>query len=254
MTFADLFGQRAPVIGVLDLPPLPGSLGFVAGATTLPVLRARAVRDAEALSAGGCDAVLLRNGGDAPFAADRVGPETVAALTLVAAAVADRVPVAVGISVLRNDACAAVAIAALTGAQFVRIPVHYGAALTDDGLVEGHADETLRLRGALHSDVLLLADLTSRQAAEAAYGAYYHGLAHALVLTRSLDDAAAVRAAAPEAPLLVACGLGRGESVLGWRGADGLFLDRWQFVGPEADPGEPLDAERVRAVLRGVGR
>ena len=51
-----------------------------------------------------------------------------------------------GINVLRNDADAAMAIAAASGANFVRINVHNGVMACDQGLIEGTAADTLRKR------------------------------------------------------------------------------------------------------------
>ncbi|PSQ43337.1 hypothetical protein BRD17_06495 [Halobacteriales archaeon SW_7_68_16] len=62
--------------------------------------------DAEALAAGGIDAVFV-DAGDAPFHATDVPEHVVADLTAVAGAVAD----AVSIPVLRNDPRAALAVA-----------------------------------------------------------------------------------------------------------------------------------------------
>ncbi|MFD1594720.1 BtpA/SgcQ family protein, partial [Haloplanus litoreus] len=47
---------------------------------------------------------------------------------------------------------------AATGAEFVRVNVHTGARVTDQGVIEGRAHETLRLRDRLDADVSVLAD------------------------------------------------------------------------------------------------
>ena len=43
--------------------------------------------------------------------------------------------------VLRNDARAALAVAAATGAAFIRVNVHAGAVVADQGILEGEAAE-----------------------------------------------------------------------------------------------------------------
>ncbi|MBC8422957.1 hypothetical protein H8E07_02425, partial [bacterium] len=73
-----------PVVGMVHLPPLPGSPGW--GGDMAAVLAA-ARADAAALAAGGAGAVMVENYHDVPFFAERVPPETVAALALAAAAV-----------------------------------------------------------------------------------------------------------------------------------------------------------------------
>ena len=74
--------------------------------------------------------------------------------------------IAIGINVLRNDARAALAIAAVVGAACIRVNVHTGARVTDQGLVEGRAAETLRLRRALGAEsVAIWADVNVKHSA-----------------------------------------------------------------------------------------
>jgi len=135
------------LVGVIHLPPLPGS--------PRSKLSARAAAedagaDAQILAAAGYDAIIVENFGDAPFFATNVPPVTVAAMTVCALAVRAAAPnVPLGINVLRNDAASALAIAACVDARFVRINVHTGVRVTDQGVVQGSAAETLRLRKAL---------------------------------------------------------------------------------------------------------
>ena len=106
---------------------------------------AAAVADARALTDGGMDALLIENHGDAPFTPGRVEPATVAALTVVAHEVRRAVSgVPLGINVLKNDARAALAVACAVGARFIRVNVHAGAVVADQGLVQSDAHGTLR--------------------------------------------------------------------------------------------------------------
>ncbi len=68
-------------------------------------------------------------------------------------------------NVLRNDAEAALSIATAADAQFIRVNVHTGARLTDQGIIEGKAHETLRLHEELGSDVKILADVDVKHSA-----------------------------------------------------------------------------------------
>ena len=156
MNRAQVFGAERPVVGMVHLPALPGAPQH---ARSRDEIRARATDDATALEAGGVDALLVENFGDAPFYPDSVPPHVVAEMTAVTAAVREAVDVPVGVNVLRNDADAALSVAAATGGTFVRVNVHTGARLTDQGIVEGRAHETLRLRERLDCDVEILADV-----------------------------------------------------------------------------------------------
>jgi predicted TIM-barrel enzyme len=151
-----------PVVGMVHLPALPGAPGF---SGDFEAVREAALRDARRLEAGGVDALLLENFGDAPFHPDDVPKHVVASMTRVAAEVRDAVALPMGVNVLRNDAEAALSVAAAVGARFVRVNVHSGARVTDQGVVEGRAHETVRLREQLDADVAILADLDVKHSA-----------------------------------------------------------------------------------------
>src|SRR5688500_10743558 len=143
--FAARFGRRA-VFGMVHLLPLPGAPLW--GGSMDELIEA-ATRDAKAIFEGGCDGVVVENFGDRPFFPTRVPPETVAAMARVVAEVGRAVTLQIGVNVLRNDAHSALAIASATGAAFIRVNVHTGAMVTDQGIIEGTAAETLRLRASL---------------------------------------------------------------------------------------------------------
>jgi membrane complex biogenesis BtpA family protein len=187
----------------------------------------RAVADATALARGGMDGVLVENYGDVPFHAESVSPVTVAAMAVVVARVVGVVSVPVGVNVLRNDARAALGIAAGTGARFIRVNVHTGVMWTDQGIIEGRAAQTLRTRASLGADVAILADVSVKHATpppgqieeDAAADAWHRGLADALVVsgvsTGAPTDprlAERVGRAVPQAPILIGSGV-RKQSV-----------------------------------------
>ncbi|WP_226483004.1 BtpA/SgcQ family protein [Natrinema amylolyticum] len=155
------FDADHPVVGMVHLPPLPGTPDFDGDRDAV---RTRALEDATRLEAGGVDGIVLENFGDAPFHPDDVPKHVVASMTAVATALTDAVDVPVGINVLRNDARAAMSIAAAVDADFVRVNVHVGTAATDQGIIEGRAHETLRLRDRLAADVAILADVHVKHA------------------------------------------------------------------------------------------
>lgn len=150
------------LIGVVHLAALPGSPNF--GGDLKPCLEA-AASDARLLAEAGFDAVIVENFGDYPFYTDNVPAVTVAAMTRAVSGVADAVELPVGVNVLRNDALAALSIAAATGAAFIRVNVLTGAMTTDQGLISGRAAEVMRLRSALKVDVEVFADVMVKHAA-----------------------------------------------------------------------------------------
>lgn len=138
------------LVGVIHLPPLLGAPAVLLK-TTREIAR-EAANEARLLHEAGYDACIVENYGDAPFARGAVEPYTVAAMTAIAASVRDAVPdLPLGINVLRNDAAAALSIAAAVEAQFIRVNVHVGARVADQGIIQGDAAHTLRLRKALEA-------------------------------------------------------------------------------------------------------
>jgi hypothetical protein len=203
---------------MVHLLPLPGAPLY---AGSLAAVLESALRDARAIAAGGCDGVIVENFGDKPFTKGRVASETVAAMTRVVAEIVGAVAVPVGVNVLRNDAHSALAIAAATGAAFIRVNIHTGAMLTDQGLIEGEAYETLRRRAAIAPQAAIFADHLVKHAVplgdveplQSAKDLRLRGLADALIVTGAetgaAPDAARLRAlrAAVDAPLLIGSGL-----------------------------------------------
>jgi membrane complex biogenesis BtpA family protein len=178
------------LIGVLHLAPTPGAVGYSDGG--MERLIERALVDASAYVEGGVGRLIVENYHDAPFFKEGVAAETIAALALAV----DRVKqldgvLDVGVNVLRNDAAAALGIAAATGAGFVRVNVHTGAMFTDQGMIEGRAAETLRLRERLAGNVRLFADVHVKHATpipgerleDAARDAVHRGRADGLIVS-----------------------------------------------------------------------
>jgi membrane complex biogenesis BtpA family protein len=159
-------------------------------------------QDAKALLQAGFEGVIVENYGDAPFYPGVVPPVTVACMTACALAIRAAAPqLWLGINVLRNDAEAALAIAAATGAGGIRINVHTGARVTDQGPIVGQAHATLRRRKELglaglgdapgRSPVALLCDVDVKHSAPLAARPFAdeveetgdRGLADALLIT-----------------------------------------------------------------------
>ena len=105
-------------------------------------IREATLREADALASGGVDGLLLANFGDAPFYPKRVPPHTIAFMAVIGREIVQRVPLPLGVNVLRNDALSALAVATAIDAAFIRVNVYTGARLTDQGVVEGEARST----------------------------------------------------------------------------------------------------------------
>ena len=156
------------LIGVIHLPPMPGDPKACADTSFNQVVDF-AMRDVDALVAGGVHGIIVENFGSAPFqkgdATSRLPPHQVALMARVVGSCVANSGVPIGVNCLRNDAQSALGIAAATGAEFIRVNVHSGAYLTDQGIIEGEAWRTLRYRKELGVEhVAILADVLVKHA------------------------------------------------------------------------------------------
>ncbi|HKX61420.1 MAG TPA: BtpA/SgcQ family protein [Verrucomicrobiae bacterium] len=256
-------GRRKLLIGVIHLQPLPGSPRFRSG---MDAIIAAAIADGRAYEKGGADAVFIENFGDVPFTKDAVPPETIAALAVAGRAVRESVSLPIGFNVLRNDAVAALALCVACGGRFIRVNVHCGAMLTDQGVIESDAFRTLRRRRELGSPALIFADVQVKHAVPlapmpieiAARDTLERGLADGLIVSGTgtgvatdLADVERVRAACPKARLLI----GSGTTLENVR--DYLELSDGVIVGSSLKRGgriaNPVDVKRVAALRKRMG-
>lgn len=257
-------GLPCPVVGMVHLLALPGSPGY--GGSMEAVVSA-AVRDAELLEQGGVHGLMLENFGDVPFYKGRVPAETVAAITAAAFAVRGAVGLPLGINVLRNDAESAIGIAAAVGASYIRVNVLSGAALTDQGVIEGRAARVMRQRAALGAiGVKVLADVRVKHAAPLAERDLSDEVQE-LVLRAGADGVIVsgsgtgkptdprlleeVASHSAGRPVFVGSGVDAPSAAALARHAGGLIVGT--SVKEEGDVARPVDPERVRAVVQAAG-
>ena len=253
-----LFGEGKAFIGVIHLPPLPGSPRW---GGDLSAVLAQAEREAATLAQGGAKGIIVENFGDAPFRIGRVEPETVAAMTRAVDLVCRTTPLPVGVNMLRTDALSALAVAVAGGARFIRVNVHYGTMAADEGLVTGEASETLRRRRLMDADhIAILADVLVKHAvplgdpdlALIARETAYRGLADGLIVTGPVtgqpavaDEVATVRRAVPDRLLLVGSGVDAKNALNFLPHADGAIVGT--SLKQDGVITNPIDLERVKA-------
>ena len=211
---------RKLLLGVVHLPPLPGSPRGRSTRIEDVITRARA--DVETYLDAGFDGYVIENFGDAPFYPGPVPSHVLTLMTRVALAL-PRERCLVGANVLRNDARGALAVALAADLDFIRVNVHIGAAVTDQGVIEGQAAWTVREREQLAPGVAILADVDVKHAAplgsrydlaEAARETVHRGLADGLIVTgkstgstTSLADLETVATAVPDRPVFAGSGV-----------------------------------------------
>lgn len=250
--------MRLRLIGMVHLGPLPGAPRFRGD---LDAVVSRAVADARTLLDAGFDGLMVENFGDAPFFPDDAPKTTIAAMTRVVAAVA-ALGLPTGVNVLRNDALGALAVAAATGATFIRVNVLSGVMYTDQGVIAGKAAEVARMRAAVAPGVAVFADVFVKHATpppglgleQAAADLWERAGADAIVVSgpgtgRAVDRShlQRVRAAAPEAPLYIGSGADVESAAELLAVCDGLIVGT--AVKVDGVTTAPVDPGRARALV-----
>ena len=122
MGFLGQTGSKA-LVGMIHLPPLPGSSTYMG--QPFEQIVEQAARDARSLRDAGFQAGIIQNTHDLPFTAS-APPETIAFLAAVGWEIRRALDWPLGVNILKNDAPAALAVAAAVGAAFVRLKVYVG--------------------------------------------------------------------------------------------------------------------------------
>lgn len=248
------------LVGMVHLLPLPGAPGY--GGSRQNIID-RALHDAANLQEAGFDAFLVENYGDVPFAKTDAGKHVTADMTAIISAIKQETDMPFGLQVLRNDVESGLSIAAATDATFLRINVHTGAMHTDQGIIEGTAHDTLRLRRCIDAmNVHLLADVFVKHAAplapasisESVRDTVERELADGIIISGSgtgeAADLAEVQSAseATVAPVYVGSGV-RLETL-----AETLALAHGVIVGTAIKTGRitsaPVDREAARTFVQ----
>ncbi len=261
--FSELFPRDKALIAMAHLPPLPGT-PLYDPAVGMDGIVDSVRRDLQILQDADFDAVMFCNEGDRPYTL-RAGYEGVAALTRVIAELAPR-DRPFGVDFLW-DAEAALSVAAVTGAGFVR-EVMTGVYESDMGLWAPDAGRLLRRRRQLGAeDVLLFMNVTPefaspigrRSIGEVARSAVVSSLADAILVSGPMagsePDLGAVRTAKEAAvgvPVLVNTGA-KASNVAGFlEVADGVIVG--SDLKEDGDTWAPVSPERVEAFLKAAGR
>ncbi|MCC6904990.1 MAG: BtpA/SgcQ family protein [Anaerolineae bacterium] len=189
MRVFETLGKKKTILGMVHLGALPGT----PFEEDYAAVREKAIADAKALEAGGADGCVVQNRGDQTFPVEHADPTVVAAMADIVRAI-DQVTgpdFQVGLQVLRNDLRAAIAIARVCNASFLRMGVFTGVTASSQGLVSGYPYEFMKYRkaiGATH--VKLISEIYSmhfkflggeKTAVEVANDAKFNG-AHAVAI------------------------------------------------------------------------
>jgi uncharacterized protein len=255
----EIFRTSKPVIGMVHCWPLPGAPGYTGYG--METIVDHALRDAEALAAGGVDGLIVENMWDIPFrAGPHIQPESIAAQAVVARAVRQAVELPLGINLVHNGGVALLGIALAAGATFIRVCMFTGAGVWDAGeWDEGCAPDLLRRRKELHAEhIKLFADVDKKHSvrfpgidlATHIEWTRFFGADALIVSGRMTGDAPDIgkvreaRALSADRPLLI--GSGADERNIGafMAVADGVIVGSSVKAGGRVE--NAVDAERVQ--------
>jgi len=264
--FPAIFKTHKPIIGMVHLKPLLGSPRYNDNGISRAL--EAALRDSRALEKGGADGLLMENYGDFPFKPTPTDPETVASMTAIGREMSRQIKLPLGVNVLRNGAIAALAIAHVIGARFIRVNVLTESVLTDQGIIGACAHHLMRYRRQLGAEnVHVYADVRSKHAApivsrpveESARDAAYRGMADALIVTGAhtgaepdRDQIRRIKKSVPDRPVLIGSGLTRRNAAKLLAETDGAIVGT--SLKESGIIEKPIDETRVKELVRCVAR
>jgi membrane complex biogenesis BtpA family protein len=251
--FERVFGKRKPVIGMVHLGALPGSPLHDRQSGVDGLVEA-AAHDLAALQAAGFDAVLFGNENDRPYEFN-VDTASTATMAYVIGQLKSTLTVPFGVNVLW-DPLSSIALAAATGAHFVR-EIFTGTYASDMGPWRPDAGKAMRYRNRLgRTDLAMLYNVSAefaysldqRPLPDRARSAVFSSIPDAVLVSgqitgeaAALSQLQAVKAVLPDTPVLANTGVRHDTVAEVLKVADGCIVgsslkadgDTWNAVDPE---------------------
>jgi membrane complex biogenesis BtpA family protein len=264
--FKRIFGDKKPVIAMVHLSALPGTPLYDENGGVAQIVEG-ARKDLEALLAAGVDAVMFGNENDRPYELN-VDMASTATMAYVIGQLRPLITVPFGVNVLW-DPMSSIALAAATGASFIR-EICTGYYASDMGPWVGRSAEPMRYRNRLgRKDIAMFYNLSAefahsldqRPLPDRARSAVFSSIPDAVLVSGAITGEApplaqleAVKHALPATPVLANTGV-RHETVQDvFRVSDGCIVGSslkvdghtWNCV----DPGRAKEFMRLVNLAR----
>ena len=253
--FLDTFGVAKPVIGMVHFGALPGAPLYDAEQGTEGIL-ADARADLQALQKAGFDAVMFGNENDRPYEFD-VDRASTATMAYLIGQLRSELTVPFGVNVLW-DPMSSIALAAATGAAFVR-EIFTGTYASDMGPWTPDAGAAMRYRNALgRQDLAMLYNVSAefadsldrRPLPDRARSAVFSSIPDAVLVSgqitgeaAAMPDLEAVKAALPDTPVLANTGVKHSTVADVLAVADGCVVGSALKI--DGDTWKPIDPARA---------
>ena len=256
-----------PLIGVIHLPPLPGSHQGFSGIERLVDY---ALREAEKLERAGFDAVILENYSDNPFPNERVNDVALTAMSVIVREVVKNSNLRVGISLLRNAGLQALAIAYSSSAHFIRVNAYCETRVAPEGILHPIASRLEAIRQQMDRHILVLADvdvkhsgpLGTRNLEEVIHDCVSRGRMDAIIVSGHATSqapspgyVAAIKKLAGFKPVLIGSGIGINNVRAYWNIADGFIVGTSIKIGNDTrKPIDPAKAKKLAETVKELRR
>ena len=157
--------ENKPIVGMIHVGALPGTPGQVHPMREIVRL---ACEEARLYQDNGINCLMIENMHDVPYLRGGVGPEIVAAMSIVGQAVRAQTSLPVGLQILAAADLEAIAVAHAAGLDFIRTECFSFAHVADEGIMESNAAKLLRYRRAIGATgVQVWADIKKKHASHA---------------------------------------------------------------------------------------
>ncbi len=258
--FAKIFPRKKPVIAMVHFGALPGTPLYDSDAG-LDGLIEGARKDLRALQAAGFDAVMFGNENDRPYEF-KVDTASTATMAYAIGQLKREITVPFGVNVLW-DPMSSIALAAATGASFVR-EILTGTYASDMGPWTPDAGAAMRYRDRLGRGDLALLDnisaefawsLDQRSLPDRARSAVFSSIPDAILVSgiitgeaAALSELEAVKKVLPDTPVLANTGVKHATIADVLRVADGCIVGSSLKV--DGNTWNPVDPERAKEFMR----
>ena len=170
----------------------------------------------------------------------------------------------VGVNVLRNDSFAALAMARVTGCEFIRVNVLTGVVATDQGLVQSDAAEIMNYKKEIGCEAKIFADVHVKHATQlhqqdiqtAAYEAVHRAGADAVIVSGKATgeeiDPAGLKQLKKKAdfPVFAGSGITRENIEKYYPHCDGMIIGT--YFKNKKDPQAPIDYQKAMLLFERI--
>ncbi len=251
------------IIGMVHVDALPGTPMH---SKTFQSIVIRAVEESVLLQDAGVDAILIENMHDVPYLKKKIGPEIVACMTAIAAAMRQKIHLPMGIQILAAANREALAVALAAGLDFIRAEGFVFAHVADEGYLESCAGELLRYRKLIgaehiqvftdvqkkHSSHAITSDISIKELVETA--SYFRS--DGIIITgtstgkEALPEDIRIAGQSTDLPVIIGSGITLDNIGQYWNLADAFIIGSW--FKQEGNWKNVVSEERVKTFMKKV--